>query len=44
MSDLNSKVAADSFGTFHFKGPLFYVLISTVFHTFLKIKTWREHV
>jgi hypothetical protein len=40
MGDLNSKVAADSQGSLHFKCLFLHLLIlSVVFHTFLKIKT-----
>jgi hypothetical protein len=39
MGDLNPKVAAGGQGSFDFKCPFSHLLISIVFHTFLKIKT-----
>jgi hypothetical protein len=40
MRNLNPKVAADGQGSFHFKQQFSHLLIlSIVFHTFLKIKT-----
>jgi hypothetical protein len=43
MRDFNPKEAADSRGTVCFKCPLLHLLIlSAVFHTFLKIKTLNK--
>jgi hypothetical protein len=40
MGDLNPKVATDGWGSCHFKCPFLHLLIlSVVFHTFLKLKT-----
>jgi len=40
MSDLKPRVAANGRHSFHFKHPFLHLLIlSTVFHTLLKIKT-----
>jgi len=42
MRDLNPKAAADGWVTFHFKCPFLHLrILSTVFHTFLKIKIWN---
>jgi len=41
MKDFNPKVAADGQGTFCFKCSLMHLqILSAVFHTFLKIKTF----
>ena len=41
---LSPKAATDSRGTFGFKSPFWHVLIlSTEFHTFLKIKIWNKN-
>jgi len=43
MRDLNPKVVADGWDTFCLKNPFLHLLIlSAVFHAFLKIKTWNK--